>query len=220
MAQEVTEDTWNEIQKNGPSDYFILKEEDGKIEVEFITTQYVVETGDKDLAGRIWDKDWPKNEIKGIVDGAPKIFSLGWSTHPLLRSFIAVCKKNKITPGTLPGTKWTIQKTGEYDYEINYLGRADQESASSANSTPENKAKKPIKNETKQIDEDDDYKTIENTILSLKDEPELSEGKSKEEFISIVGLKAQLPKNDVRPQFEKAIQKGIVKESNGVVAIE
>lgn len=201
MAKKVNEDTWDEIQKNSAGDYFILDEDSGKIEVEALSEHYLVETGDKDLAGRIWDKEWPKNEMKALVDQETKIFSLGWSTGALLRKFIARCKKNGIGPDDLPGTKWSMEKTGEYDYDIRYLGKSD--------------TKKP-----KGPEMSDDYDKVKTTIESLKDEPELAEGKTKDSFLVIVGLKAQIPKSDVEKQFEDLVKNNVISEVDGKIVIQ
>jgi len=201
MAKKVNEKTWDEIQKNSAGDYFILDEDKGKIEVEMLSEHYLVETGDKDLAGRLWDKEWPKNEIKALVDQETKIFSLGWTTGALLRKFIAICKKNGISPDDLPGTKWTMEKTGEYEYSIQYKGKDSSSTKSS----------EPV---------DDEYQKVKDTIIGLKDEPELAEGKSKDSFLAIVGLKAQIPKADVIKQFEKLVSDNVVSEVDGKIVIK
>jgi len=206
MAKKVNENTWDEIQKSASGDYFILDEDAGKITVEALSEHYLVETGDKDLAGRIWDKEWPKNEMKALVDEETKIFSLGWTTGPLLRKLIATCKKNGIGPDDLPGTKWTMEKTGQYEYVIQYLGRS--------NRTPEKKES----NFVGEVGED--YQKIADTIVSLKDEPELAEGKTKDSFLAIVGLKAQIPKADVEKEFMHLVANNVIKEVDGKIVIQ
>jgi hypothetical protein len=219
MARKVTEDTWDEIQKNTRGDYYILSEDSGKVEVELMSDHYVVETGDEDLAGRIWDKEWPKNEMKAMVDGDVKIVSLGWDSHPFLRTFIARCKKNGIKPDQLVGTKWTMEKVGEYAYEIEYLGRGDSSPPNTTTTTQS--TFKPTKVETPvaKVPETDDFKFIKDTVLSLKDEPELSQGKTVSEFLAIVALKAQIPKKDVEIHFDTLKKNGILKEINGTIVI-
>jgi len=203
MAKKVNESTWDEIQKNSAGDYFILDEDKGKVNVEMLSEHYFVETGDKDLAGRVWDKEWPKNEIKALVDEETKIFSLGWTTGALLRKFIAQCKKNGITPDDLPGTKWTMEKTGEYEYDIQFLGKSDSTSA-----------KKPKETGS------DEYRKVKETIESLKDEPELAEGKTKDSFLAIVGLKAHMPKADVQKQFDDLVSNDVIQEVDGKIVIQ
>ena len=206
MAKKVSEKTWNEIQKNSAGDYFILDEDAGKITVEALSEHYLVETGDKDLAGRIWDKEWPKNEMKALVDEETKIFSLGWTTGALLRKFIAKCKKHGIGPDDLPGTKWTMQKVGEYEYDIQFQGKSD---------TPTN-----IENKEDTVSGSDEYKKVVDTIKSLKDEPELAEGKNKDSFLAIVGLKAQIPKADVEKEFDNLIKHNVISEIDGKIVIQ
>jgi hypothetical protein len=204
MAKKVSEKTWDEIQKNSAGDYFILDEDKGQVEVVMLSEHYLVESGDKDLAGRIWDKEWPKNEIKALVDQETKIMSLGWTTGAFLRKFVAKCKKNGISPDDLPGTKWTMQKTGEYEYDLRYLGKEDVDT----------KAKEPVSKES------DEYKNIVKTIESLKDEPELAEGKDKGSFLAIVGLKAQIPKADVEKEFDNLVKNNVLKEVDGKIVIQ
>ena len=201
MAKKVNEKTWDEIQKNSGGDYFILDEDKGRIEVEMLSEHYLVESGDKDLAGRIWDKEWPKNEIKALVDEETKIFSLGWTTGALLRKFIAKCKKNGISPDDLPGTKWTMEKTGEYEYDIVFNGRGTGKAKESGPSMS------------------DDYNKIKETIESLKDEPELAEGKSKDSFLAIVGLKAQIPKVDVEKEYDNLVENNVINVIDGKIVI-
>ena len=204
MAKKVSEKTWNEIQKNSAGDYFILDEDSGKVEVEMLSEHYLVESGEKDLAGRIWDKEWPKNEIKALVDQETKIMSLGWTTGAFLRKLIAVCKKNGIGPDDLPGTQWTMEKVGQYDYNIHYVGRGEGK-------VPDKKDE-PVGS--------DEYKAIVETIESLKDEPELAEGKDKSSFLAIVGLKAQMPKADVEKEFESLVSNNVIKEIDGKIVIQ
>lgn len=209
MAKKVNEKTWDEIQKNSAGDYFILDEDAGKVTVEALSEHYLVEAGDKDLAGRIWDKEWPKNEMKALVDEETKIFSLGWTSGPLLRKLIAKCKKNGIGPDDLPGTRWSMQKTGKYEYDIQYLGRSDKKST------------KEFGEENQQVDDtSDDYKKIVKTIKELKDEPELAEGKDKSSFLAIVGLKAAIPKSDVEKEFANLIANNVIVEVDGKIVIQ
>jgi len=203
MAKKVNEKVWDDIQKNSAGDYYILDEDKGKVSVTMLSEHYVVEAGDKDLAGRVWEKEWPKNEIKALVDEETKIFSLGWNTGAFLRKFVAVCKKNGISPDDLPGTKWTMEKTGEYEYEIIYLGKSH-------------------KTETLVCEEEgsEEYIKVKSTIESLKDEPELAEGKSKDSFLAIVGLKAQMPKVDVEKEFAELVSNNVIKEVDGKIVIQ
>ena len=222
MAKKVNEDTWNAIQKNSQGDYFILGEDNGKVEVEILSPHYVVEQGDEDLAGRIWNNEWAKNEIKALVDEETKIMSLGWATHPFLRTFIAACKKNGVTPDTLEGTRWTMQKTGEYEYKIEYLGRSKNTTSTSSQQQELKTNQDPVetlKSTDVESKVDNGYNKIKETILSLKNEPELAEGKSRGEFIAIIGLKAQIPKRDVEKYFDQIISNNVVSEVNGTIVI-
>jgi hypothetical protein len=202
MAKKVNENTWDEIQKNSQGDYYILKEDDGNVEVEMLSEHHIVESGDKDLADRIWDKDYPVNQVKALVDQETKILSLGWTTGPFLRKLIAQCKKNNIGPSELPGTKWNMQKVGQYEYNLEYLGRNEG-----------------VKNTPVDSNVSDNYRKIKLTIESLKDEPELAQGKSKESFLAIVGLKAQIPKADVEKEFDSLKSNGVLKEQDGTIVI-
>jgi len=149
MAQKAGADLWKEIQDSSPAGWLILDEGDEVPEVTLLTGHHVIEPGDTELSGKVWDKDWTKNEIKvKKKNGERAILSIGGTKSPFLRTFIAKWQENGLTPDTLVGTKWYIKRTAKYDYDIRYLGREEEEasaSSSSSNKSEEDKTYTDIK---------------------------------------------------------------------------
>lgn len=133
MVKKLTATDWDEIQKSSPTSYYIQSVEDGELDVEFVTEIVVVERGDEDLVGNVWEKDWDKCEAKVIINGENKLYSMGGPTWNFMRKFVAECKKNSIRPEDVPGSIFRIRKELEMgnngkEYEnpfIKYIGKAD-----------------------------------------------------------------------------------------------
>jgi len=126
MAKKLTADDWNNIQKQQPSRYYIQSVDDGKVRVTFDSEIVIVEKGDEDILGRVWQNDWKKVEAKAFINGEPKIYSLGNAEWSKTRDFINACKANGIRPEDVPGSVFDVTMSGPFEQEIVYLGKADK----------------------------------------------------------------------------------------------
>lgn len=207
MAQKAGADMWKEIQDSSPAGWLILDEGDEVPEVTFLTGHHVIEPGDTELSGKVWDKDWTKNEIKvKKKNGERAILSIGGNKSPFLRTFIAKWQENGLTPDTLVGTKWYIKRTGKWDYDIRYLGREDEATASSSSSNTKDK-------------EDKTYADIKTNIISLSSEPSVSDGLEEESFITAVAIKASVPKSKVSEYIDDLKNDGLIKFEDGKIKL-
>jgi hypothetical protein len=185
MPEVVDSGTWDEIQSMSPSQYLIMKQDMDPVKVTFLTGHNVCEPGDEDLAGRVWDKDWTKNEVKCERDNGEKvILSLGGPKSPLLRTFIGKWKEEGLTPNTLVGTKWYVDQVGQYDYDIRFLGRVDEGSSSSSSSSTSNKP--------------NNYDKVLKTINELSDAPGVANGVDEEALITGIAIKSSVSKEDIK----------------------
>jgi hypothetical protein len=123
--KKLTAEDWGKIKREGPARYFIQSEKDGKLKVIFDSDLCVTTKNDEDIIGRIWLKDWDKVEAKVMINGEPKIYSLGNANYSFVREFIRACEINNITPDNLPGCIFEIEKTGPFAQTIVYVGRTE-----------------------------------------------------------------------------------------------
>ena len=135
MVKIITDERAKEILEESRSSsdnfrvrYYRLNEDDGQKVIEFITPIYEVETNDEDLLGRIWEYEWSKNEAKVLMDGKEIIWGFGGPKSPNLRIFLRALTTNNIKMTDLPGTIWSAQRTGKWDYEYKLIGRKDKTS--------------------------------------------------------------------------------------------
>jgi hypothetical protein len=154
---EVTNDMLNDILKEAGGQYFFHKEDVGEVEVEFESPIEKFEPGEEDFAGRMWNppvmdaqgnpildfkgnprEPWAKLEAKCVINGAHKFYSFGGPKSKNLTCFIEVMNREGIANKDLPGTRWSINRVGKWDWDIRYLGRGDS-SSSSSSSTIDNK---------------------------------------------------------------------------------
>jgi len=155
---EVTNDMLNNILKEAGGQYFFHKEDVGRIEIEFESSIEKFEPGDEDFAGRTWNppvtdaqgnplldfsgnprEPWAKFEAKAIINGAEKYYSFGGARSKQLTSFAEKMRAEGIDNKDLPGTKWSIDRIGRWDWDVKYLGKGDSKSSSSSNSNIDNK---------------------------------------------------------------------------------
>ncbi len=148
MADILDENMLGDILKAGPTQYFFHKEEDGEVEIIFETSISITEPGNEDLVGRLWNppvvdangnelldfngnprQPWAKVEAKVIMNGAPQIYAFGGKTSSCLRTIIQQMNANSIKNGDLPGTKWSINRTGKWNWVIQYLGKEQLKTA-------------------------------------------------------------------------------------------
>jgi hypothetical protein len=195
MVKRLTMDDWDNIQKQQPSRYYVQSIEDGPVDVEFDSEIVCVDQGDEDFLGNVWDKEWSKNEAKVFIDGDPKIYSLGGTGWSFITQFISVCKKNGLTPEDIPGSVFRITKTGDWEQEIEYIGRASEGGK--------------IEKKEKELGIDDNkVKEIKETLSDLKENsPDILKGGFKEaDFVKVITIRSNLKSRDVKkliPELEK-----------------
>lgn len=199
MAKVLTQDDWDNIQKEQPSRYYTQSVEDGTLRVIFQSEIVAVEKGDEDSLGNVWEKEWVKNEAYVTVNGSPKLYSLGGRTWSFLREFIEECKNNDIRPEDIPGCVFEITKTGDWTQEIKFVGRDGDVSP-----TP-----KEIKIP------DDKLKEATDVIKDLKsNSPDLVKGSiSTPDFIKILGIRSTINSSMIKSLIP-------VLEKNGVLSVK
>ena len=190
MVKKLTQSDWDKLQRQS-SIYFVQSVEDGKLRVKFDSELVVVEPGDEDLIGRMRPDDRaPIAEARVIIDGESKIYIFGNPSWSFTRSFIEVCKKNGLKPEDIPGSVFDITKTGDWEYEIKYVGKEDGSSPAS-------------------IKIDDRTKSdILDTITEIKkNSPDiLKDGIGKNAFIKMIYIRGKINTSDTEallPELEK-----------------
>ena len=133
---ELTNDMLKDILKESGGQYFFHKEDVGEVIVEFESPIEKFEPGDEDFAGRTWNppvtdaqgnpmldfsgnprEPWPKCEAKCIINGAHKYYSFGGPRSKSLTTFTEVMNREGIdNVKDLPGTKWSINRIGKWDW--------------------------------------------------------------------------------------------------------
>jgi len=222
--KELTDDMFDDILADSPSQYFFHKPDTGKIELVFETGIVKVEPGDEDLADRVWNpkltdangnplldfngnprEPWTKFEAKGKINGSPAIHSFGGQKGSLLREFIKAMKAKGLNNSDLPGTKWSIEKIGKWDWDIHYLGKEDTTS-----STPSTKTEKPTDNK---------YDNIKKALAIKKDQT--SGPLNKNDLLAYIAFIVQGKVEDVTENIWPDLLKlNIVKENaDGSVSI-
>lgn len=212
MVKIATDDMFDAILADSPSQYFFHKPDTGKIEIVFETGIVKVEPGDEDLADRVWSpkltdangnplldfsgnprQPWTKFEAKALIDGSPAIHSFGGERGSLLREFIKAMKKEGVSNSELPGTKWTIEKIGQWDWDIHYLGKGD--------------AKSPSPTNVEKVD--DRFENIKKALLTKKD---LSSGSlNKDELVTYLSFATQEKPDAIEQIWNKLIEKNVIK---------
>jgi hypothetical protein len=156
---EVTNEMLNDILKEAGGQYFFHREDVGKIEIVFESGIARFEPGEEDFAGRLWNppitdaqgnpildfsgnprEPWAKFEAKAIIDGAHKYYSFGGARSKQLTAFIEAMKREDISNDQLPGTKWSIERIGRWDWTIKYLGKGETPSPTTTPKTTDKKS--------------------------------------------------------------------------------
>lgn len=242
MAKIVGENDWDKIEsknKNKKTRYLIPNVEDGQYTIEIIGPHVKVEQGDRDTVGRRWTKNWTKNEVEvkawgtmhykdeeTKLDGDEMVLSLGGNKSPLLREFIYHWKKNGLDPKSIKNTRWTVERTDQWEYDIEKLD-------DSKKTKKTKKKSKPVEDE---IPEDADVKESDepakesstNKVIGeiiditkeLRNEPELQEGMEKQEFIAAVALRGDVSMDDIEKNLNTLVRKKLIKLEDGNVLAE
>jgi hypothetical protein len=151
--KEVTDEMFSKILSESGSQYFIHREDTGRVEIVFETGICKVEPGEEDSIGRIWNppttdaqgnplldfngnprEPWAKYEAKVLINGASNVYSFSGEKSSILRNFIQAMNREGIKNVDLPGTKWTIDRIGRWDWDMKYLGKGDNSPSPSTES--------------------------------------------------------------------------------------
>lgn len=194
MVKKLTMDDWDTIQKSSPSRYYILSEEDGTVRITFDTELVLIEKGDEDLLGNVWEKDWDKLEAGVLIDGEPKIFSFGGKGWSFGNNLIKILKKEGIAPEDLPGQQFDITKTGDFEYTIKYAGGGG--------------STKPKQIELK----DDKLGEIRDVILDIKANAKdmLKNAEKKADFLKLIYIRSKIKPSESEQYLAKLEEEGIL----------
>lgn len=219
MVKTLDQDMLGDILKNSPSQYFFHREDVGEVQIVFETPISITEPGDTDLVDRVWEppitdadgnpligfdgnprEPWAKVEAKVLMDGAPKIYAFGGTNSSHLRSFIAKMNAEGIKNENLPGTKWSINRTGKWDWVVEYLGKEEL-------SAPSSPAKV-----------DESYNTIKSTIVELKNKnPDVTKGMEKNQLLQTISIMSGI--KDVAKYWDVLIKDTIIKVKDNKVFV-
>jgi len=193
MVRKLTEEDWNKLQK-GMSRYYIQSVEDGTVKVQFDSEIVVVEPGDEDLLGRVRPEDRPPiAEAKAIIDGVEKIYVFGNPSFSFTRGFIEECKKHGLKPSDVPGSVFEITRTGDWEQEFKYIGRADGKKADTI-----------VDDKTKQ--------TVIDTIEEIKKNSSeiLDGGIGKNAFTKMIYIRGKVSTSDTESLLPELEKEGII----------
>ena len=225
MAKIIDEAMFDDMLSSGPRDWFAQKEEDGEVRIVFTTPIAVVNPGDTDLSEREWNPPvadangepylekygpnkgnpvipWTKVEAQCTIKGIPKTYSFGRQTGSCLRHIMNAMRENDIKNDKLPGTKWSVTRSGSYDWKVEYLGREEIESS-------------PSKEDPELIGK------IKQTLNDVKSKnKEISTtGVSKEQIIQTVNLLAGIPEEDIKDQWHNLMAQKLLERKGDMVII-
>jgi len=211
---------FDEILANSGSQYFFHRLENGLVEVVFKSGIRKIEPGEEDSAGRIWnpkltDPDgnpmldrqgkiktpWTKFEAEVAIKGVPHIYSFSGEKSSILRNFIMAMKQQEISNSELPGTRWNIERIGQWDWRIQYLGREEEEKSSPSIKIATNPEIDKIKG-----------------ALSIKKDISPT-GVPKNDFLIYLSTVTHKKPNEVSKLIPDLIKQGIIKEEGNLIHI-
>jgi len=215
MAKIIKDDMLDEILSSGPKQYFFQREEDGEVTITFTSSVSITEPGEEDIVGRIWNppvvdangnpildrngnqrEPWAKVEAECIINGAPRIYSFGGKSSPLLRAWTTALKANSISNLTLPGTKWQASKTGRWNWNIKFLGTENLPS-----SVPTN---------------DEKIKDLKQILTELKTKnPMVSKGVDKKQLVKTLALLSGKSQSDIEDVWSILKDQKVIDEKDG-----
>ena len=222
MAEILDESMLGDILKSGQTQYFFHKEEDGEVEVVFESSISITEPGNEDLVGRVWNppivdangnqlldfngeprQPWAKVEAKVIMNGAPQIYAFGGKTSSCLRTMIQQMNSQGIKNDDLPGTKWSINRTGKWNWVIQYLGK--EELKKTPTPSPKNKVVDEIEKVIKEI---------------VSKNPSLEDGVDKEQLVHTITFLSEIKEKQIEDNWNNLISNGIIKVIGDKVLIK
>ena len=222
--KELDDKMFGDILANSGSQYFFHKEDTGEVTMVLKSGIVKVEPGEEDSAGRVWSpkltdangnplldwngnpkEPWAKFEAEVTIDGAPNIYSFSGEKSSVLRNFIMAMKKEGISNSELPGTIWSIDRIGKWDWNIKYLGREEENSSSSSSSKETN-------------EENLDIKKIKEALQVKKDQS--SEGIPENDLIGYISFILHKKSDEVKDMMPELIDKGLLKKENNLIYIQ
>ena len=223
MAKVITEDMLDDIISSGPMNFF-KHEMNVPVEVVFTSSITHTEPGEIDMFERVWnppvtdaqgmpiiDKNtgkprekWPKTEATCTINKAPNVYS--FSAKSLLREFIKAMRDNEVSNEELPGTKWSINRVGQWNLVIKYLGREGEEEKSSS-PTP---IKEPNGDE------------IKNVLTNFKESnpKKVEDGLKRNQLIQYITFETDLKPTQVEGKLNSLIKSGFLSvKEDGLIFI-
>jgi len=224
MTKVVTNDMFDDILKEGGSQYFFHKEDTGEIEVTFTSSINQVEPGDEDCLGRVWNppvtdangnplldfsgnprEPWAKFEAECLINGVPHVYSFSGRKSSVLKNMIMAMKREEISNDDLPNTTWTIDRIGKWDWNIKYVGRAEGgQSSSSSESAP--------KDTGTPVD-----KTIVDALKAKKDQGE--DGIKENDIVAFLSFVTHKKADEIKELIPTLIEKRIIKKTGDFIYI-
>jgi hypothetical protein len=217
--REITDKLFDEILENSGSQYFFHKLEDGLVEVVFKSGIRQVKPGEEDSAGRIWNpkltdangnpalnrdgtprEPWTKYEAEVTIKGVPHIYSFGGEKTAILKNFIMALKREEIHNDELVGTKWAIERIGQWDWRIRYLGKEAQASPS-----------KPVPKLNPELTK------IKDALSVKKDQA--GSGIPKNDFIAYLAFVLHKKSEEVKVLLPELVTQNLIREENNLVYI-
>jgi hypothetical protein len=195
----------NKILRERPARRFIQSVEDGTVEITFDSEIFVTSEGEEDILGFIWEKDWDKVEARVLINGEPRIYSLGGTEFSFMADFISTCNKYGVDIENLEGETFKITKTGDWTQEIQYVGKKSSSG-------------KPLKKEV-EVEEDLVEDAI-NTINDIKENsPDLLKGWKENDLITALSVRGRMRASEARDVLPVLIKKNIISIKDGKVKV-
>jgi len=229
MAKIINDELFDEILSEGPTSYFRHTEDKGEVEIVFKSGIAKVEPGEEDLEGREWNppivdkvtgqpyldfkgnprEPWAKFEARALIDGIESIYPFNGRNSSVLRAMLGAMRANKFGNSDLPGTKWSINRLGKWDWKIEFLGHDDEDTSSSSSPKPE----------TVEVKEND---KIKEALTDYKlDKPEkVKEGIPKNSLIHMLCFELDMTPVEVEDELKKLDKSGFLSMTDNKVVIK
>ena len=193
--KKLTDSEATKILSERPARRFIQSVEDGKVRLTFDSDIFVTTKGEEDILGYVWDRDWDKVEARVLINGMPKIYSLGNKEYSFVADFIETCNTNNIPLDSLEGHVFDITKTAQWTQEIDYVGKSDGASVSKEIKVNENLLKDAME-----------------AINDLKtNSPELVSNCSINDLVTAISVRGRMKASQAKDLIPELEKKGIIK---------